>query len=61
MSVRRAIVEADVSTLNVSEFCRQHGVSTWLFYDLRRRRRAWGDAALEPLSRARNVSPTSSV
>lgn len=52
MSVRRAIVEADVSTLNVTEFCRQHGVSTWLFYDLRRRYAADGEAALEPLSRA---------
>lgn len=52
MSVRRAIVDVDVSTLNVSEFCRQHGVSTWLFYDLRRRYAAVGDAALEPLSRA---------
>jgi transposase InsO family protein len=52
MSVRRAVVDADVSTLNVSEFCRQHGVSTWLFYDLRRRYAAVGDVALEPLSRA---------
>lgn len=52
MSVRRAIVDADVSTLNVSEFCRVHGVSTWLFYDLRRRHAAVGEGALEPLSRA---------
>jgi transposase InsO family protein len=52
MSVRRAIVDADVSMLNVAEFCRVHGVSTWLFYDLRRRHVADGDAALEPLSRA---------
>jgi transposase InsO family protein len=52
MSVRRAIVDADVSMLNVSEFCRVHGVSTWLFYNLRRRHAAEGDAALEPLSRA---------
>jgi transposase InsO family protein len=52
MSVRRAIVDADVSTLNVSEFCRVHRVSTWLFYNLRRRHAADGDAALEPLSRA---------
>jgi transposase InsO family protein len=52
MSVRRAIVDADASTLNVSEFCRQHGVSTWLFYDLRRRHAVGGDAVLEPLSRA---------
>jgi transposase InsO family protein len=52
MSVRRAIVDADASMLNVSEFCRQHGVSTWLFYDLRRRHAAGGDVVLEPLSRA---------
>jgi transposase InsO family protein len=52
MSVRRAIVDADVSRLNVSEFCRVHRVSTWLFYNLRRRHAADGDAALEPLSRA---------
>jgi transposase InsO family protein len=52
MSVRRAIVDADVSTLNVSEFCRVHGVSTWLFYSLRRRHALQGDVALEPLSRA---------
>lgn len=52
MSVRRAIVEADVSTLNVSEFCRLHGISTWSFYALRRRYAAEGVAALEPRSRA---------
>ena len=52
MSVRRAIVDADVSMLNVSEFCRVHGISTWLFYNLRRRHAAGGDVALEPLSRA---------
>ncbi|HZX54447.1 MAG TPA: IS481 family transposase [Ilumatobacteraceae bacterium] len=52
MSVRRAIVEADVSTLNVSEFCRLHDVSTWFFYQLRRRYALGGEAALEPLSRA---------
>src|SRR3954447_18139719 len=50
MSVRRLIVEVDVRGLNVREFCRQHGVSTWFFYDLRWRRD--GDAALEPASRA---------
>jgi transposase InsO family protein len=52
MSVRRAIVDVDVSTLNVSEFCRQHGISTWLFYDLRRRFAVDGEPALEPRSRA---------
>jgi transposase InsO family protein len=52
MSVRRAIVGVDVSTVNVSEFCRVHGISTWLFYSLRRRYAVVGDAALEVLSRA---------
>ena len=52
MSVKRAVVEADVSTLNVSEFCRSHGISTWLFYDLRRRFALEGAAALAPRSRA---------
>ena len=52
MSLRRLIVEADVLGLNVSEFCRQHGVSTWFFYDLRRRHARQGDAVLEPQSRA---------
>ena len=52
MSVRRLIVEVDVDGLNVREFCQQHGVSTWFFYDLRRRWRRDGDATLEPKSRA---------
>ena len=52
VSVKRAVVEADVSTLNVSEFCRSHGISTWLFYDLRRRFALEGAAALAPRSRA---------
>lgn len=52
MSVRRAIIEADTSMLNVAEFCRLHGVSTWFFWDLRRRHRLEGDVVLEPKSRA---------
>lgn len=52
MSIRRVIVEADVATLNVAEFCRQHGVSTWFFWDLRRRHARDGDVVLEPRSRA---------
>lgn len=52
MSIRRLIVEIDPSTINVTEFCAQHGVSTWFFYDLRRRHAAEGDTALEPRSRA---------
>jgi transposase InsO family protein len=52
MSVRRLIVEVDVDGLNVREFCVQHGVSTWFFYDLRRRWARDGEAALVPKSRA---------
>jgi transposase InsO family protein len=52
MGLRRLIVEADVSTLNVSAFCAEHGVSRWFFYDLRRRHEVGGDAVLEPGSRA---------
>ncbi len=52
MSVRRLIVEVDATDLNVSEFCRQHGVSRWFFYDLRRRFREQGPGVLEPGSRA---------
>ena len=52
MSVRRLIVEVDLEGLNVAEFCRQHGVSTWLFYQLRRRYQTEGEAGLEPRSRA---------
>jgi transposase InsO family protein len=52
MSVRRAIIEADTNTLNVARFCRDHGVSTWFFWDLRRRHEREGDVVLEPKSRA---------
>jgi transposase InsO family protein len=52
MSLRRTIVELDAGGLNVTEFCREHGVSTWFFWDLRRRHAAEGDAALVPRSRA---------
>jgi hypothetical protein len=52
MSLRRAIVEADTRELNVTEFCRLHGVSTWFFWDLRRRYAVEGEAALTPKSRA---------
>src|SRR3989337_797749 len=52
MSLRRAIVEADPGELNVTEFCRCHGVSTWFFWNLRRRYAVEGDAALTPKSRA---------
>jgi transposase InsO family protein len=51
MSVRRLIVDADLDGLNVREFCAQHGISTWFFYDLRRRFRL-DPMALEVRSRA---------
>jgi len=57
VSVRRLIVEADTASLNVSEFCRQHAVSTWFFYDLRKRHARDGDVVLEPLSRAPHRVP----
>lgn len=52
MSVRRLIVGVELEGLNVSEFCAQHGISTWLFYQLRKRYAAEGETALEPRSRA---------
>jgi transposase InsO family protein len=52
VSIRRTIVEIDPSTINVKQFCQAHGVSTWFFWDLRRRHAAMGDLVLEPLSRA---------
>jgi transposase InsO family protein len=52
MSVRRLIVEVDLEGLNVTEFCREHGISTWFFYQLRKRYAAEGEAALEARSRA---------
>lgn len=55
MSVRRLIVEVDPKTLNVTRFCDQHGISTWFFWDLRRRHKANGDVVLEPGSRAPNT------
>lgn len=50
MSVRRLVVEVDLDGLNVTRFCREHGISTWWFYDLRRRH-AKGES-IEPRSRA---------
>jgi transposase InsO family protein len=52
MGLRRLIVEIDTSTVNVTEFCAQHGISTWFFWDLRRRFAREGEAALVPRSRA---------
>ena len=52
VSLRRLIVEVDVSTINVTRFCAEHDISTWFFYDLRRRHAVMGDAVFEPRSRA---------
>lgn len=52
MSVRRLVVEVDLDGLNVTEFCEEHGITRWFFYDLRRRFAKEGEAALEPKSRA---------
>src|SRR5689334_13206617 len=52
MSLRRLVVEVDVDSLNVAQFCRDHAISTWFFWDLRRRYAAEGEVALEPRSRA---------
>lgn len=52
MSLRRTIVELDPTSITVTKFCQAHGISTWFFWDLRRRHAVHGDAVLEPLSRA---------
>lgn len=51
MSLRLLVVEVDPSELNVAEFCRQHGISTWFFWDLRRRFEVEGEACLHPRRR----------
>jgi transposase InsO family protein len=48
MSLRRLIVEIDPKSVNVTRFCEEHGISTWFFWDLRRRYAANGEAALGP-------------
>lgn len=52
MSVRRAVVEADLGSLNVAGFCRDHGISRESFYAWRRRYALEGEAGLESRSRA---------
>lgn len=52
VSVKRLLVEVDVSTVNVSELCAAHGVSRTFFYELRKRHRVEGEAAFELGSRA---------
>lgn len=52
MSVRLAIGEAELETLNVAGFCRDHGISRRWFYEIRRRFEAEGFEGLAPRSRA---------
>lgn len=52
MSVVRLVAEVDTGQLNVSEFCREHGISRWKFYEVRRRFELEGEAGLEPRSTA---------
>lgn len=52
MNLRRTIAEADLKTLNVAAFCRDHGISRDRFYAIRRAHRDHGEAGLEPKSRA---------
>jgi len=52
MTIRRTVVEIDPSTVNVTAFCRDHGISTWFFWDLRRRFAEEGESGLVPKSRA---------
>lgn len=55
MSLRRAIAEMDTSGVNVSAFCRAHGISRDRFYTIRRRYQVEGEAGLAPRSRAPNT------
>ena len=51
VSVKRLIVSIDLSSVDVSEFYQEHGISRWLLYDLRRRYEIEGDEVFEPNSR----------
>lgn len=55
-SVRRLILEVDPETVNVTDLCRRHQVSTWFFWDLRRRADR-GEEVMQPQSRAPRSSP----
>lgn len=52
MSLRLAVVMLDTATVDVTEFCRAHKISTTWFYDLRKRYAAEGEAGLVARSRA---------
>lgn len=57
MDVRLRVAFTDVSKVNVSALCVEHGISRETFYKWRRRYLAGGVEALEPLSRAPKTSP----
>jgi transposase InsO family protein len=52
MSLRLLVAQIDLDGLNVRRFCAEHGLSTWSFYEFRRRYAVDGEAGLEPRSRA---------
>jgi len=52
MSLRLLVAQVDLEGLNVRRFCAEHGISTWSFYELRRRFASEGPAGLESRSRA---------
>jgi len=55
MSLRLAIAQMDMADVNVSAFCRDHGISRDRFYEFRSRYEAEGEAGLVPRSRAPNT------
>ena len=52
MSVKWLVATTDLASVNVSQFCAQHGIGRTAFYEIRKRFEAEGDAGLEPRSRA---------
>ncbi len=52
MSVKRLVATVDVASMNVSAFCREHGIGRTQFYEIRRRFETQGESGLEPRSRA---------
>jgi len=52
MSVKRLVVSLDLGAVNVSQFCREHGLGRTQFYEIRRRYEDEGVSGLQPRSRA---------
>jgi transposase InsO family protein len=52
MSVRRLIADVDVKKLNVTKFCKEHGIGRSSFYEIRKRVDVEGESGLELRSRA---------